>query len=94
MATLRMSAFGGEQTSLDGSLLKAKPSLSSPPTETFAARLQFRAEDRRASAFQLGSPSRALAVEAVIGELVSASYFPVSRVITGKFWRLRLVTAM
>ena len=29
----------------------------------------------------------ALAVEAVIGELVSASHFPVSRENTGKFWR-------
>jgi hypothetical protein len=35
-----------------------------------------------------------LAVEAVIGELVSAPHFPVSRENTGKFWCTRLVMAM
>jgi hypothetical protein len=33
-----------------------------------------------------------LAVETVVGEPVSASYFPVSREITGKFWRSGSVT--
>jgi hypothetical protein len=35
-----------------------------------------------------------LAVEAVIGELVSFSEFPVSRENTGKFCRLRLLMAI
>jgi hypothetical protein len=35
-----------------------------------------------------------LAVESVIGELVSAMHFPASRENTGKSWRLRRVMAM
>jgi hypothetical protein len=38
--------------------------------------------------------NKELAVGAVIGEPVSTSYFPVSRVNTGKFWCSRPVRAM
>jgi hypothetical protein len=37
--------------------------------------------------------NQGLAEEAVIGELVSGSHFPVSRENTGKFWRSRPLMA-